>query len=105
MTMIVTDDVVDTLDETTTTTTMTTRATTPALQTRATIAIVTTAKTPAHRGDGDGTGSASSLAAGGRVIHISFYYLLLIIGAVLIKNYTSLPTNPIKVPRDFFANK
>jgi hypothetical protein len=50
--------------------TMTTRATTPALQRamRATIAIATTAKTPAHHGDGDDTGSASSLAAGGRVI-------------------------------------
>jgi hypothetical protein len=59
-----------TADETTTATTMTSRATTPALRqaTRATLAIATTAKTPAHRCDGDDAGSATSLAAGGRVI-------------------------------------
>jgi hypothetical protein len=67
-----------TLDETTTTMmTMITRATTPALRraTRAAIAIATTAKTPAYQwqqclriGDSDDTSSASSLAAGGRVI-------------------------------------
>jgi hypothetical protein len=48
-------------DKTTTTMTMTTWATTP-------VAIVTTAKTPAHLGNGNDTGSASSLAAGGRVV-------------------------------------
>ena len=53
---------------------------------------------PSVHGDGAGLCGRGGDVQGGLGIKVG-------VGAVLIKKYTSLPTNPKKAPRIFFANK